>query len=247
MRKQIKVLISIAAVVCMVAAMMIPSFAADEGTLAVTDQGMTGDKTAGSVTTDSGTIAWTNLKDGIQEKNGVKQLGLKPAEGMEGKDASVTFTFKVEKDGEYEITLGFAIDKIDGNRKGNYAIDKGEATALKLEDVKDWNVQTNKVTVELKAGEHTVTFTNDAAFDGKTVKALNVVSVSWKLKTDDSAKDDDTTKADDTTKTDDTTGSTGTGSGTGSNPTAPTTGFVTFVIAAAAIGSGAYVVSKKRH
>ncbi len=40
---------------------------------------------------------------------------------------------------------------------------------------------------------------------------------------------------------------TGTGSGTGSGTTAPATGFATVAIALVAVGSGAYIVSKKRH
>lgn len=71
---------------------------------------------------------------------------------------------------------------------------------------------------------------------------------SSKVDDDTTKKDDDTTKADDgTTGSSDTTGASGSGSGTGSNPTSPTTGFVTFFVAAAAIGSGAYIVSKKRN
>lgn len=183
MRKHIKVLVGMIAVISLVICMAVPSFAADEGTLAITNDPTEVEDGVYTLETDEGTITWADLDNtSAQDKNGVWQIGLKPVSTDFVEDAFVEFTFEVDTAGDYVLTVSFAGD--NSNRKANFTVDGKNSTALNVEDGYSWDVQTQDLTVKLSAGEHKVRFTNDPAFDGSTVKAVNVVSVSWKVAAD---------------------------------------------------------------
>ncbi len=273
MRKHIKLLVSVVAVVCIIATMMIPSFAAEaeSGKLTVIDDAAKTTENNGvkTLTLDNGTISWAGLGNmGVQDKAGIKQLGLGPVDVAHVADAYITFEFNVETAGKYTIKVGYSsktgdvknptdADKDKGvkqDRAAMMSVNDAEATKLNIDQTStDWNVarEVSVENVELKAGKNTVKLTNPANFDDNYVKSINVISVEWTLteaakapETDAPTTDAPTTDAPTTDAP--TTNAPATGS-TGDQGNAPKTGVVTVALAIAAIGTGAYVVSKRKH
>ncbi len=261
MRKHIKILISVAAVICLIATMMVPSFAADaeSGKLAVIDDASktTDNNGVKTLTLDNGTITWAGLGNmSVQDKNGVKELGLGPVDVEHAADAYITFEFDVETAGKYTITVGYSSKTGDvknpkpedagkkQDRAAMMSVNGAEASKIDIYQTStDWNVarEVTVENVELKAGKNTVKLTNPADFDDNYIKSVNIISVGWTLTVADApVTEAPTTEAPETNAPE--TGSTGNQGGE-----APATGFVTVALAISAIGAGAYIVSKRKH
>lgn len=258
MRKHIKILISVVAVICLIATMMVPSFAADaeSGKLAIIDDASktTDNNGVKTLTLDNGTITWAGLGEmNVQDKNGVKQLGLGPVDVASAANAYITFEFDVETAGKYTIKVCYSSKTSDvktpkpedegkgvkQDRAAMMSVNGAEATKLNIDQTStDWNqvLEVSVENVELKAGKNTVKFTNPANFDDNYIKSINIVSVEWTL----TAANAPETNAPETNAPE--TGNTGNQGGE-----APATGFVTAALAITAIGAGAYVVSKRKH
>lgn len=270
MRKQIKVLVSVIAVVCMVAALMIPSFAADEGKIQVTgswNSSATEKDGVKTVTLDNGTVRWTGLGDmGVQVQDGrTDAIGLGPVTKEDkvdlaadvvaenAKNAYIEFEFTVESAGDYTLTLDYSAGSVKGEikRAADVKVNGGEAMHLEIKDHSSWNTaddDTTTFTAHLNKGTNKITFVNPVGFDngqdgGTThTKAINIIALGWKLTKADAV---DTQAPADTQKPADTTGSTG-GSGSSSQgPSAPATGFATAAIVLGIAATGAYICSKK--
>ncbi len=231
MRKHVKLLVCAIAVVSMLVAMALPAFAATEGKITVSDTSL---------------VTWAGLGNmGYQVKGGEESpngcLGLGPVSPETAADAHITFKVTVDTAGTYTLTLRYAAKHGDGQtRKADVIVNDGERQNLKIEETTDWNVYTTiNFEVTLKKGDNTVKFVNDAKFDNTTIKAINIDSLGYKLKTADAPETDAPTTDAPTTE------APGTSGGSSQQPTAPQTGFATVAIVAAIIGSGAYICSKK--
>lgn len=279
MRKHMKLIVSAIAILCMMSMMLVPAFAAasDEGKLAVADGTAVENGGVYTLTFDAGTISWSGLgttakgEPDIQDKNGLKEIGLGPVDPEHVKDAYVEFAFEVATAGKYTLTIGYA-SKTDNvknpnegdegkkqNRAANYSVNGGDVKALDVDQTaSDWGKRLEVVIkdVELVAGKNTVRFTNPDNFDDNYIKSINVCDVAWALTaasqdpagTDAPTTDAPTTDAP-TTDAPTTDAPTTNAPTTGKAPTtgAPKTGFITVALAIAAVGSGAYVISKRNH
>ena len=94
----------------------------------------------------------------------------------DGSATSITYTFKVEKDGLYDIVFAIRAKKGEGFREGVFVLDGKYRYDVSLQhkesDILEYATGYNLV--ELKAGEHTLVLTPSERFDDETYEAVNV-------------------------------------------------------------------------
>ncbi len=147
-----------------------------------------------------------------------------------GLDRVITYKFELPENGEYTIEVGFA-------NPWGIAI----PADVYLNGAKAGTCASTDTPVVAKASSKDGYLTVEAKSDMDTINLAYIIISGAEIKAD--------TDSDDTTGTADTTGNTGSTGGSGNdNPTetAPQTGFAVAALTAAAIGAGAYIVSKKR-
>ena len=258
MRKRIMTVVLVVVMAASMVAMAIPAFAADVPSAKYELPGkddinaaLDGDGN-GVLECDGATITIKNLPESDREH----QIGMKPRWDGEG---YVEFKFNAAKAGEYDLTLGFtAAYAPDLKRTADLSVNGGEKTVLDVASVygenTDWNMifEAALGKVKLAAGENTIRFSVTEDYDGVTVKNINVsyIVLAGEGITAPEAEAPETeapeTEAPETEAPE--TEAPEEPSDDGKEPDqAPQTGFATVALAIAAIGSGAYVVSKKNH
>lgn len=175
MRKSILKLTGIAAAICLVIGMAIPAFAADEGIAYAADADRVGLNSANPERNDV---------DPIKDPDQKGQVGLKPSDSPEY--AYIEFTCEVDNPGTYVVTVTYAASHKDGEtRKADMIVNDGERINLEIIE-SGWELyEEDSHEVEFVAGENYVKLVNSEDYDGTTVKAINVLSVSWTPKSDD--------------------------------------------------------------
>ena len=267
MRKHVKILVSVIAVLCMVVGAAIPAFAADNGKITVSgdwNESAVDDNGVKTVTLDNGKVSWAGLGDmGVQVRDGrTDAIGLGPVTKVDNvdldaatiaenaKNAYIDFVVNVDKAGTYTLTLAYSAGSVSGENKrvADVKVNDGERVHLDVKDHPSWNTEdddTATFTAHLNKGENHITFVNVEGFDdgkdgGTThAKAINVIGLEWTLKEADKVDEnpgDEGNKGDEDNKGD-----------KPGDETAGKTGFATIALAVAALGSGAVVVSKRRH
>ncbi len=238
-----KKLLTVAIALMLIAVMSVSVFAADEGTILAVDLPIE----------DFGGLGNMSAQFKGGETDPAKGcLGLGPFDYGDGdfEDAYMDFKFEVDTAGTYIITVRYAAKQSEGQiRCADMIVNGGERIALPIENTGDWAVWADAVVeVELVAGENTVTLKNVENFDNSVYKAINVDCVSWELKpveTEAPETEAPETEAPETEAPETEAPETEAPEEETPEEDAPQTGFIAAALMVVAIGSGAYIVSRK--